>query len=211
MAVNGKVVTRGKDCVPRKGYICLESEGGVVHYRNVRIKELPPSDVDDAQVAIGNRGYRSIYSGLNLEGWTASDEGEWAAKDWVLSYVGSTDRSGKLESDQSIKQIGFVVDARLKNSESNAVVSAGPAMIIDLRAQPFASLLEPDGRWNRIEAWTDEVPIIEINGKRVQMDPLEHHSAASAGSLTLQPRGSVDFCNLYVRTLNEAGSPNGSR
>ena len=30
LAVNGKVVTRGKDCKPRKGYICLESEGGVV-------------------------------------------------------------------------------------------------------------------------------------------------------------------------------------
>ena len=34
LAVNGKVVTRGKDCNPRKGYICLESEGGIVNYRN---------------------------------------------------------------------------------------------------------------------------------------------------------------------------------
>ncbi|MGB2822852.1 MAG: DUF1080 domain-containing protein, partial [Phycisphaerae bacterium] len=41
LAVNGKVVTRGKDCIPRKGYICLESEGGIVHYRDMRIKELP--------------------------------------------------------------------------------------------------------------------------------------------------------------------------
>ena len=45
LAVNGKVVTRGQDCVPRKGYICLESEGGVVHYRNVRIRELPSTPI----------------------------------------------------------------------------------------------------------------------------------------------------------------------
>ena len=41
LAVNGKVVTQGKDASPRKGYICMESEGGIVHYRNARIKELP--------------------------------------------------------------------------------------------------------------------------------------------------------------------------
>ena len=43
LAVNGKVVTRGKQCLPRKGYICIESEGGIVHYRNMRIRELPDS------------------------------------------------------------------------------------------------------------------------------------------------------------------------
>ncbi len=45
LAVNGKIVTRGKNCVPRKGYICLESEGGVVQYRNVRIRELPATEI----------------------------------------------------------------------------------------------------------------------------------------------------------------------
>ena len=34
LAVNGKLVTQGKACSPRKGYICIESEGGIVHYRN---------------------------------------------------------------------------------------------------------------------------------------------------------------------------------
>ena len=49
LAVNGKVVTRGTDCSPRKGYICLESEGGIVHYRNVKIKELPASPIEAKQ------------------------------------------------------------------------------------------------------------------------------------------------------------------
>ncbi len=41
LEVNGALVTQGKECNPRKGYICIESEGGVVHYKNIRIQELP--------------------------------------------------------------------------------------------------------------------------------------------------------------------------
>ena len=41
LAVNGKEVSGGYDITPRKGYIRLESEGGRVLYRNLRIKELP--------------------------------------------------------------------------------------------------------------------------------------------------------------------------
>jgi hypothetical protein len=66
LAVNGKVVTQGKDASPRKGYICIESEGGVVHYRNMKIRELPETPVEPEHVAIANRGYRSIYNGLDL-------------------------------------------------------------------------------------------------------------------------------------------------
>ena len=40
MTVNGKEVSGGKECNFREGYIALESEGGVVDYRNIRIKSL---------------------------------------------------------------------------------------------------------------------------------------------------------------------------
>ena len=66
LAVNGKVVTRGKEASPRKGYICLESEGGIVHYRNLRIKELPATPLEPGQVAIANRGYRCLYNGVDF-------------------------------------------------------------------------------------------------------------------------------------------------
>ncbi len=212
LAVNGKVVTRGKDCVPRKGYICLESEGGVVHYRNVRIGELPSRDIAPEQVAISDRGYHSIYSGLGLDGWDAADEGKWAANDWVLSYTGDADRPGQLTSSESVKRIGFVVDVRLKDRSSGAVIAAGPAFSIDLRTEPFASLLEPDGRWNRIEAWSDGVPVIEVNGARVPLAEAGPSSASNdAASLTLRPSGNVDFCNLYLRSMGEAASPAGLR
>ena len=51
LAVNGKVVAGGHDSKPRKGYICLESEGGVVEFRNLRIKELPSTGAEGDEVA----------------------------------------------------------------------------------------------------------------------------------------------------------------
>ena len=44
LSVNGKEVSGGSECRPRKGYLCLESEGSECHFRNIRIKELPSTD-----------------------------------------------------------------------------------------------------------------------------------------------------------------------
>jgi hypothetical protein len=38
--VNGKEVSGGNECTPRTGYICLESEGSPVEFRNLKIREL---------------------------------------------------------------------------------------------------------------------------------------------------------------------------
>ncbi|MEX0613140.1 MAG: DUF1080 domain-containing protein [Pirellulales bacterium] len=39
--VNGEEVSGGTDCDPRSGYLCLESEGAPVEFKNLRIRELP--------------------------------------------------------------------------------------------------------------------------------------------------------------------------
>lgn len=39
--VNGEEVSGGKDCMPRSGYLCLESEGSPVEFKQIRIRELP--------------------------------------------------------------------------------------------------------------------------------------------------------------------------
>jgi len=65
LAVNGKVVTRGFDLNPRKGYICLESEGSEVHFRNIRICELPSSNPPAEMVAQKERVFRIGIIGLD--------------------------------------------------------------------------------------------------------------------------------------------------
>jgi hypothetical protein len=39
--VNGEEVSGGTGCEPRSGYLCLESEGAPVEFRQIRIRELP--------------------------------------------------------------------------------------------------------------------------------------------------------------------------
>jgi len=39
--VNGDEVSGGNNCEPRTGFLCLESEGAPVAFRNIRIRELP--------------------------------------------------------------------------------------------------------------------------------------------------------------------------
>jgi hypothetical protein len=39
--VNGEEVSGGNNCEPRTGYLCLESEGSPVEFRQLRIRELP--------------------------------------------------------------------------------------------------------------------------------------------------------------------------
>jgi hypothetical protein len=43
LAVNGKFVNGVSKSTQKKGYICLESEGAEIHFRNVKIMELPPN------------------------------------------------------------------------------------------------------------------------------------------------------------------------
>ncbi len=42
LAVNGKFVNSIRNSSVRKGYLCLESEGAEIHFRNIQILELPP-------------------------------------------------------------------------------------------------------------------------------------------------------------------------
>jgi len=39
--VNGEEVSGGTGCEPNSGYVCLESEGSPIQFRNIRIRELP--------------------------------------------------------------------------------------------------------------------------------------------------------------------------
>src|SRR5688572_9655040 len=69
LARNGKIVSRCTNSVSRKGYIVLESEGSPVHFKNIRIQELPSTNPPPEHVATADEGYKSLYTGTDLNGW----------------------------------------------------------------------------------------------------------------------------------------------
>lgn len=51
LAINGKFVNGMREATVRKGYLCLESEGAEIHFRNIRILELPGGRATAEQTA----------------------------------------------------------------------------------------------------------------------------------------------------------------
>ena len=51
LSINGKFVNGIRDASVKKGYICLESEGKEIHFRNIRIMELPGGMADKSNTA----------------------------------------------------------------------------------------------------------------------------------------------------------------
>lgn len=50
-SINGKFVNGIRQSSIKKGYLCLESEGAEIHFRNIRILELPPGITTPEQTA----------------------------------------------------------------------------------------------------------------------------------------------------------------
>ncbi len=200
LSVNGKLVTQGKDAEPRKGYICIESEGGVVHYRNARIKVLPDTPIEQRQIAIANRGFRSVYTGLNLKGWQTSSQGEthWQPKDWVLQFDGAIPvEQSTLTSDDLGAIHGLVIDFRFtKDSRSLSINLPGSSAPVSIQADNATEQLEKRGSWNRlIASQTDDGQFqIQINGK-------DHSKVAASGkgAVKISSDGAIELANIYVR------------
>jgi hypothetical protein len=51
LSVNGKFVNSISGSTQRKGYLCLESEGAEIHFRNIKILELAPGVTTPDQIA----------------------------------------------------------------------------------------------------------------------------------------------------------------
>lgn len=116
LAVNGKVVSGASHCVPRKGYICLESEGSECHFRNLRLKELPSSRPPAAEVAGLDQGFKSLYTGVDFSGWrwAPGHQGHWRAKDWILDYDGRSQAQDQhLWTEKEYGNFELIVDWRL--------------------------------------------------------------------------------------------------
>jgi hypothetical protein len=109
--INGTVVSGARNVTPRKGYICLESEGSPVWFRNICVQELPGPVLPPEHVAMDGAGYVRLFDGASLRGWkeTEGKQGHWTPRNGTLVYDGKGDT---LWSEQSYGDFELVADWR---------------------------------------------------------------------------------------------------
>ena len=204
LAVNGKVVSGGTKCTPRRGYICLESEGSEAWFRNLRIKELPSSKPPPADVSEPDRGFKSLYNGIDLDGWRRADGNaqHWQPQDWILQYHSDAPSPRRhLWSDREFRNYELIMDVRMPG---NAPMKVLPIL---LRGEMTAGIELPtasvrDRDWNRytLRVRGDRLDI-DRNGEKV-VKGKRIPSAFKASPLGLRAGDtSFEVANIYVRDL----------
>ena len=125
LSVNGKEVTVGKNCVPRRGFLSLEAEGSEAHFKNLRIKELPPSNTPPEQSANAYEGFKPLFSGKDFGGWKYNDamSAVWSAHgSHFVSTAGVKGGGFDLWSEKNYRDFVLCVDWRLtKKAEPKAL------------------------------------------------------------------------------------------
>ncbi len=113
--VNGKEVSGVSKCTPRKGYLALESEGAECWFKNIKIKELPSTSPAPDEIADVDRGFKSLFTGLDLSHWKQDPGhvGHWRPSDWRLVYDGKSQAKEKnLWSENEYGDFEFMCDWR---------------------------------------------------------------------------------------------------
>ncbi len=205
---NGALVSAGFRSSPRKGYLCLESEGGPVEFKNMRITELAPDPAlkpgQISQILPDGARTTCLFNGLNLDGWAESDDqkNNWTVADRLLRCTGKStgDINRPLPGGDCMIQLDWSKD---KNATENAVPVALEGA--GLPATLPTDAIRPEG-WNRIEINIIAGKIaVNVNGKpAVAEQPLPTDSSRQPRILRLlNPGHAVTFCNV-MQTQNTA-------
>ena len=168
LEVNGKVVSGGYHINPRKGHLMIESEGGEVHFRNMRVLELKPDPkgLEAKQVAAvlpAEVNVVPLYNGLDLEGWELSEGAKFRAADYRL-IAAEGEISHALEEKEGKLMVDFFTATELPalpvkmeaKGMTGKVAKGGHRLEVDLKT----------GQWTLDGAAKDSVLKLE-NGKLV--------------------------------------------
>jgi hypothetical protein len=191
LEVNGKEVSGGTKCNPRKGYICLESEGAECHFRNIRIKELPSTNPPAEEISEADANFWTIYGG-DLRGWKleAGGTGDWKAHDWTFEGSGKGDT---LWTEKTYGEFTLIVDWRSPKD------GAAEIHIPRLSTRPKAE--SKPGEWHRVEVTMTRDRCTYVDNGKVLLD--EKNTRSFRGPIGVQAVGGlVQFANVYIKELN---------
>jgi hypothetical protein len=206
--VNGKEVSGGEDCNYRKGYVGLESEGGPIDFRNIRIRELPPSGATAESTAPLDQTWRPLFTGLDLRGWKTNSaiSSRWQLdREQLVLRAGTSSRQTALWSDQVFSNAEFIVDCRVPKPAAGEN-RAAPTVVLRSDENIELELKLEGGKPAAYERFFISIQGREVtvraDDKTIQRRVFEdtpHQWRRSFGLVDVG--GPVEYMNLYVREL----------
>ena len=202
LAVNGKVVSGGDNCNPRKGYLALESEGAPVEFRNARIKELPSSNPPAEMISPLDEGWKCLYTGTDFRGWKVPAAGgdKWESADWQIKLKPGQTGSA-LWTEQEYGDCEVICDVQLPKDTDLGKPAAGlclrghshPVVMLGQGEAPV--VLGPDqispGKWYRIKA--------SLQGDKLKVlvtETQEANPRSFEATVDRNPRGNIGLADL---------------
>ena len=120
--INGHEVSGAKDVSPRTGYICLESEGSPIWFKDLCVKELPAAvpALAAKDVVMEGTGMRRLFDGKTLAGWReeSGEEGHWTFDDGAAKFDG---RGDSLWTAEEFADFELVADWRWTKAHQGKV------------------------------------------------------------------------------------------
>lgn len=199
LSVNGKEVSGGENCNYRKGYLALESEGGPVEFRNLRIQEFPSSHPAPDLVAPADEGFRAIFTGLDLRGWTTTPQTEarWMVEGERLRLkAGEPNDGATLRTTQEYGDAEFILDVRSPKDSASPLPPA-----IELRGTQIPLGAFKAGEYQRYKITLRGGEATVSKGDYLQKTNVGA-GPASRSKFGLKATGNaLEFMNLYAREL----------
>jgi hypothetical protein len=190
LSVNGKEVSGVSECKPRKGYLALESEGAVCHFRNLKLKELPSTNPKPAEVADEDKGFKSLFNGLDLDGWK-TEAGAWKAGGGHLRAAGKAD----LVSEKTFGKFELVFDCKMP-------AASKAEWAVEFGTDQAHLIANPDtrGRWTRISVTVGPNEVSQATDGRLvgTVKP-----GVGPGPIRFKPAEGLEIMNVFVRELKE--------
>ena len=214
--VNGKGVSGGEDCNYRKGYLGLESEGGPIDFRDIRIKELPSSGAPAELTAPLDQGWHSLFNGVDLRGWQTNSTttgSRWRVDgEHIILPAGNPSPETVLWTDTEFGEAEFVVDCR-KPTTSPGQARAVPTVFLGMgHGKNLELKLEggTPGQYQRffISLKGNEVSL-KTEGQETRRFGLEANAPAHVTLGLGDNGGPAEYMNLYVKEIaRSSGTPN---
>ncbi|QVL34702.1 DUF1080 domain-containing protein [Telmatocola sphagniphila] len=202
LEVNGKQVSGGDECNYCKGYLGLESEGGAIDFRNIKIKELPPTDAPKDRTAPEAKDWKPLYTGVDLRGWKAKpNTSHWKVDDWQILALANPEAED-LWSEVSAKDFEVIFDRRLPEKAD----ATKPMEIKIGNEKEFRKITAPSyPGWTRytLTMMGNRYSVMDNRGGKTMSQEIPEGSLPSTRSIGLMASSSVNlnFANLYFREL----------